>query len=54
MGSDVQFRGGNFNNNCVNFFPISGSKLFGEEAVFSLAAAIGKPLQVDMATKNKS
>lgn len=26
--------------------------IFGKEAIFSLAKAVGKPLQVDMATKN--
>ncbi|KAH0705670.1 hypothetical protein KY289_010746 [Solanum tuberosum] len=28
--------------------------LFGKESVFSLAAAVGKPLQVDMATRNQT
>ncbi|WMV25922.1 hypothetical protein MTR67_019307 [Solanum verrucosum] len=35
-------------------FPSLPPKFFGEEAVFSLAAAVGKPLQVDLATKNQT
>ncbi|KAH0651620.1 hypothetical protein KY290_032943 [Solanum tuberosum] len=35
-------------------FPSLPPNFFGEEAVFSLAAAVGKPLQVDLATKNKT
>ncbi|KAG5570617.1 hypothetical protein H5410_060383 [Solanum commersonii] len=35
-------------------FPSLPPNFFGEEAVFSLAAAVGKPLQVDMATKNQT
>lgn len=34
-------------------FPSLPPNFFGEEAIFSLAAAVGKPLQVDMATLNK-
>ncbi|KAH0712323.1 hypothetical protein KY289_008282 [Solanum tuberosum] len=30
------------------------SNFFGKETVFSLAVAVGKPLQVDMATSNKT
>ncbi|KAG5600133.1 hypothetical protein H5410_031503 [Solanum commersonii] len=33
-------------------FPSLPPNFFGKEIVFSLAAAIGKPLHVDMATKN--
>ncbi|KAH0636656.1 hypothetical protein KY289_036571 [Solanum tuberosum] len=35
-------------------FPALPPKNFGKEAVFSLAAVVGKPLQVDMATKNQT
>ncbi|WMV18187.1 hypothetical protein MTR67_011572 [Solanum verrucosum] len=35
-------------------FPSLPPNFFGKEAVFSLAAAVGKPLQVDMATKNQT
>lgn len=35
-------------------FPLLPLNIFGEEVVFSLAAAVGKPLQVDMATKNQT
>ncbi|KAK6782071.1 hypothetical protein RDI58_019867 [Solanum bulbocastanum] len=35
-------------------FPSSRPNFFDKEAVFSLATVVGKPLQVDMATKNKT
>ncbi|KAH0685591.1 hypothetical protein KY290_017077 [Solanum tuberosum] len=35
-------------------FPSLPPIFFGREAVFSLAAAVGKPLQVDMATRNQT
>ncbi|WMV51731.1 hypothetical protein MTR67_045116 [Solanum verrucosum] len=35
-------------------FPSLSPNFFCEEAIFSLAAAVGKPLQVDVATKNKT
>ncbi|WMV51940.1 hypothetical protein MTR67_045325 [Solanum verrucosum] len=35
-------------------FPSLPPNFFCEEAIFSLAAAVGKPLQVDVATKNKT
>ncbi|KAK4737232.1 hypothetical protein R3W88_000929 [Solanum pinnatisectum] len=35
-------------------FPSLPPNFFGKEAMFSLAAAVGKPLQVDMATQNKT
>ncbi|XP_049406305.1 uncharacterized protein LOC125869967 [Solanum stenotomum] len=35
-------------------FPSLPPNFFCKEAVFSLAAAVGKPLQVDMATKNQT
>ncbi|KAH0639363.1 hypothetical protein KY285_035949 [Solanum tuberosum] len=35
-------------------FPSLPPIFFGKEAVFSLAAAVGKPLQVDMATRNQT
>ncbi|KAH0696829.1 hypothetical protein KY289_014311 [Solanum tuberosum] len=35
-------------------FPALPPNIFGKEAVFTLAAAVGKPLQVDMATKNQT
>ncbi|KAG5632275.1 hypothetical protein H5410_003992 [Solanum commersonii] len=35
-------------------FPSLLPNFFGEDAVFSLVAAVGKPLQVDMATKNQT
>lgn len=35
-------------------FPALPPNFFGKEAVFSLAAVVGKPLQVDMATKNQT
>ncbi|WMV59325.1 hypothetical protein MTR67_052710 [Solanum verrucosum] len=35
-------------------FPTLPPNFFGKEAVFSLAAAVGKPLQVDLATQNKT
>lgn len=38
---------------CISF-PSLPSNFFGKEAIFSLAAAVGKPLQVDMATYNKT
>lgn len=34
-------------------FPSLPLNFFGETAIFSLAATVGKPLQVDIATKNK-
>lgn len=36
------------------FFPSLTPNFFGEEAIFSLTAAVGKPLQVDLATMNKT
>ncbi|KAH0643590.1 hypothetical protein KY289_034564 [Solanum tuberosum] len=35
-------------------FPALPPNFFGKEAVFSLASAVGKPLQVDLATQNKT
>ncbi|WMV24739.1 hypothetical protein MTR67_018124 [Solanum verrucosum] len=35
-------------------FPSLPPNFFVEEAIFSLAAAVGKPLQVDLATKNQT
>ncbi|KAG5620172.1 hypothetical protein H5410_005390 [Solanum commersonii] len=35
-------------------FPTLPPNFFGKEAIFSLAAAVGKPLQVDMATQKKT
>lgn len=35
-------------------FPALPPNFFGEDAIFSLAAAVDKPLQVDLATKNQS
>ena len=35
-------------------FPSLPPNYFGEEVVFSLALAVGKPLQVDLSTKNKT
>ncbi|KAH0669305.1 hypothetical protein KY285_023463 [Solanum tuberosum] len=35
-------------------FPSLPPNFFGEEVVFSLAMAVGKPLQVDLATKNQT
>jgi len=35
-------------------FPSLPPNFFGKESVFLLVAAVGKPLQVDMATKNKT
>ncbi|XP_049378009.1 uncharacterized protein LOC125842724 [Solanum stenotomum] len=35
-------------------FPSLPSNFFCEEALFSLASAVGKPLQVDLATRNKT
>ncbi|XP_015168652.1 uncharacterized protein [Solanum tuberosum] len=35
-------------------FPSLPPNFFGKEAVFSLAAAVGKPIQVDMATRNQT
>ncbi|KAH0717073.1 hypothetical protein KY285_013104 [Solanum tuberosum] len=35
-------------------FPALPPIFFGKEAVFSLASAVGKPLQVDLATQNKT
>ncbi|XP_049413166.1 uncharacterized protein LOC125876094 [Solanum stenotomum] len=35
-------------------FPSLPPNFFGKEAIFSLAAAVGKPLQVDMATRNQT
>uniref|UniRef100_A0A0V0ITN9 Putative ovule protein n=1 Tax=Solanum chacoense TaxID=4108 RepID=A0A0V0ITN9_SOLCH len=35
-------------------FPSLPPNFFGKEAIFSLAAAVGKPLQLDMATLNKT
>ncbi|KAH0761341.1 hypothetical protein KY290_017414 [Solanum tuberosum] len=36
------------------FFPALPPNIFVKEAVFSLAAAVGKPLQVDLATRNQT
>ncbi|WMV42911.1 hypothetical protein MTR67_036296 [Solanum verrucosum] len=38
---------------CISF-PSLPPNFFGKEAIFSLAAAVGKPLQVDLATQNKT
>lgn len=54
MGPDVQPRGRNYNCSHVISFPSLPPNIFREEVIFSLAAAVGKPLQVDMATKNKT
>lgn len=35
-------------------FPALPPNFFVKEVVFSLAAAVGKPLQVDLATKNQT
>ncbi|KAH0706083.1 hypothetical protein KY285_010615 [Solanum tuberosum] len=35
-------------------FPSLPPNFFGKETIFSLAAAVGKPLQVDMATRNQT
>ncbi|KAH0761354.1 hypothetical protein KY290_017427 [Solanum tuberosum] len=35
-------------------FPALPPNFFGRETIFSLAAAVGKPLQVDMATRNQT
>ncbi|WMV31015.1 hypothetical protein MTR67_024400 [Solanum verrucosum] len=35
-------------------FPSLPPNFFGRETIFSLAAAVGKPLQVDMATRNQT
>ncbi|WMV10025.1 hypothetical protein MTR67_003410 [Solanum verrucosum] len=35
-------------------FPSLPPNFFGKETLFSMAAAVGKPLQVDMATKNQT
>ncbi|WMV59749.1 hypothetical protein MTR67_053134 [Solanum verrucosum] len=35
-------------------FPALSPNFFGTKTIFSMAAAVGKPLQVDMATKNKT
>ncbi|TMW89927.1 hypothetical protein EJD97_016444 [Solanum chilense] len=38
---------------CISFPSLPPNHL-GEEVVFSLALAVGKPLQVDLSTKNKT
>lgn len=38
----------------MDFIPISSSKFFWKRGGFFLAVAVGKPLQVDMATKNQT
>lgn len=35
-------------------FPVLLPNFFGKEAIFSLARAVGKPLQLDMATRNQT
>lgn len=35
-------------------FPSLPPNIFGKETIFSMAKAIGKPLQVDTATRNKT
>ncbi|KAK4729937.1 hypothetical protein R3W88_022925 [Solanum pinnatisectum] len=35
-------------------FPVLPPNFFGKEAIFLLASAVGKPLQVDMATQHKT
>lgn len=35
-------------------FPSLPPNFFGKETIFSMAAAVGRPLQVDMATQNKT
>ncbi|KAG5584613.1 hypothetical protein H5410_045047 [Solanum commersonii] len=44
------------NNDCssMDIIPKSTTKFFANEAIFSIANAIGKPLMVDMATKNQT
>lgn len=54
MGPYVQSGGEDNNNNCLDFFSISSPKFFGKKIVFSLAIAVGRPLQVDMASKNQT
>lgn len=38
----------------MDLISIITSKYFGEKVVFSLVAAVGKSVQVDMATKNQT
>lgn len=38
---------------CISF-PSQRPNFFGKETIFSLDAAVKKPLQVDMATKNQT
>lgn len=35
-------------------FPSLPPNVFGEEVIFSLASGVGKPIQVDLATKNQT
>lgn len=54
MGSHVQSVGGDDYEVCLDILSISSPELFCEKSIFSLAVAVGKPLQVDVAKKNKS
>ncbi|KAG5628245.1 hypothetical protein H5410_013463 [Solanum commersonii] len=48
VGSSLQSKGGDNSSDCVDFFTFTTSNFF------FLAATVGKPLQVDMATSNKT
>ncbi|KAH0636640.1 hypothetical protein KY289_036555 [Solanum tuberosum] len=54
VGSNVLSRGRTFTAIAWISFPSLPPNFFVKEAVFSLAAAVGKPLQVDLATKNQT
>uniref|UniRef100_M1B5Y0 Uncharacterized protein n=1 Tax=Solanum tuberosum TaxID=4113 RepID=M1B5Y0_SOLTU len=54
MGSIIQSGGRDNYSHSMDSFPSLPPNFFGKETVFSLAAIVGKPLQVDMATKNQT
>lgn len=53
MGPFFWSIGGNINCECLESLPAVPPNFFGKETIFSIASAVGKPLQVDMATSNK-
>lgn len=54
MGSYVLSRSGNIYSNSLDLFLGTTTNFLGERSNFFLAATVGKPLQIDLATQNKT